>query len=133
MPDTWTFDASIYEEHTEGPWEARGKTVVQVGSSRRAAPNAYAGGVCNCLGGGYGTNKYHPVNLTAEANARLIADAPKLLAQIETLEARVAGLERERDEVLDTLERITTSRDEWQDAAIKRECELKRLREKGGA
>jgi len=79
---------------TKGPWEARRKSVVVAQSE--PGPNAWGGGICNCIGAGYGESKNHEMNVAAESNALLIAAlrnaAPGMLKYLRDEFERVRDL-----------------------------------------
>ena len=73
-------------EHTPGPWVAVGSSVrTQACGHPTEAPNAYGGGVCNCLGDSM-RGKGNQINQTARAKARLIAAAPDMLDLLKMID-----------------------------------------------
>jgi hypothetical protein len=90
------------EAATPGPWETANKSVRVVGTQQQAsfgkyAPNAYEGGICNCLGGSsYQTGKNGPINVQARNNAAFIAhsreDIPFLLSLLAAKDAEIERL-----------------------------------------
>lgn len=77
---TWTFDPARYAGHTEGPWRSTvdffGDYTIQ-GAEELAIAAVVNGAARELTGGGAEQN----------ANARLIADAPRLLAEVLRLRA----------------------------------------------
>ena len=79
-------------EASKAPWEAVRKSVRVAGTGdSTGAPNGYGGGVCNCLGAGYGLSAGDEQNVRARANARAIVTlrnaAPEVAALVEAVEA----------------------------------------------
>ena len=84
---------------TPGPWRAVDKSV-RTDKQRpdlglyNHAPNAWDGGICNTIGGGYYSRKGDGVNVLARDNAAFIAhartDIPWLIARVRELEAQAA-------------------------------------------
>ena len=71
---------------SKAPWEAVRKSVRVAGTGdSTGAPNGYGGGVCNCLGAGYGLPAGDEQNVRARANAALIAALRNRAARIAAL------------------------------------------------
>jgi hypothetical protein len=73
---------------TPGPWEQVNKSVRVMGTATTYAPNAYEGGICNCLGA-QRLYRDKVIDDRAMANAAFIAHAPDdvadLLAEVRRL------------------------------------------------
>jgi len=81
--DGWTFDPKRYKGHTEGPWGA-GEHPASTGQLNIVRPvmlGNRVGKLPECEGGAaYFRNA---------ADARLVADAPRLLREVERLQAQI--------------------------------------------
>ena len=105
------------EAATPAPWEAANKSVRVSGTQQtyswgHEAPTGCQGGICNCLGRGYGGKKNDPINVQAAINAQFIShareDIPALLDALEAKERENAELREQFEKAVEDIEYLIT-------------------------
>lgn len=91
MPTDWTFDPSRYEGHTPGPWSADASPHFWIGRDGSFSVGKKAGGEATVLAS---RSPFPGRANEMRANAKLIADAPHLLREVERLRAENRSLRR---------------------------------------